>query len=665
MNRGRGHLVAWCVVGLVAQGGGAARAGEPDDTEKAMRAEVAAVGPEAATAWDEANAARDAGELDRAVELYEKVSALAPQLDHPVRRACNVRAGQHRIDDALALCEEALALAPASPYNQSSIALVLADRDRPGDRQRALDLAARAADKRPEDPSIVSGWCQVALMAESRGALDVCAPRLLALDPDGMAGNFFSAILAGEDGNLPAARNHLEQARKAGLPEEDYRRLRDMLAGAEAEAYGSSTGGGSAGAVLRVGAWIGGAWAAGLLLLLAAGWILSRLTLRSANRVGAGGGDSAGHGSAGEQRLRRIYRVVILVSGLWFYLSVPILLVAIVVAGGGLIWLFIEAGRVPIKAVLFIGLIVILTVAAILRGLFVRGQEGELGYRIDLEKNPRFRDLLHDVAHKIGTRPVDAAYLTPNTDMAVTERGGLWKAVSGRTRERCLIMGVGLLDGMREIDLRSVLGHEYGHFRNQDTAGGGFALAVRRSLTLMIIHLARSGAAEWYNPVWWMLRFYHRVYLVVTQGASRLQEVLADRWAVSAYGSEAFIRGYTHVIERSVRFDRHINATLHEVVEEARPLPNLYRYQPAAGDGGDEQAEIAEALAREPTAFDSHPAPSQRLAWARALAVEREPQPDDDRPAWELFADREALEARMTAEVREAIAANHGVAIGG
>ena len=645
---------------------GAARAEEPDATEKAMRDEVAAVGAEAAAAWDEANAAREAGELDRAVELYEKVSALAPQLDHPVRRACNVRATQDRIDDALALCEEALSLAPESPYNQSAIALVLVHRNQAGDRDRALDLAGRAADKRPEDQSILESWCMVGLLAESRGALDRCAPRLLALDPDGLGSNFFTAILAGQDGNLPVARIHLEKARKAGLPDEDYQRLRDMLEGGDGEPDDTSPDTGSAGSVLRTGLWIAGGWAAGLLLLLVAGWILSRLTLRSANRVGAGGGDSAGHGTAGEQTLRRIYRVVILVSGLWFYLSVPILLGSILVAGGGIIWLFIASGHIPIKLVLVIGVVVVVTIGAVVRSLFVRGDDGELGYRVDLDRNPHFKDLLADVAGTVGTRPVDNAYLTPGTDMAVTERGGLWKAVSGQSRERCLIMGAGLLDGMKQIELRSVLAHEYGHFRNQDTAGGGFALAVRRSLVTMIVHLARSGAATWYNPVWWMLRFYLRVYLVVTQGASRLQEVLADRWAVTAYGSDAFVRGYTHVVERSVRFDRHLDATLKEVIEAEQPLPNLYRYQPAGdGDPHGEKSDIDSAMTREPSAFDSHPAPRQRIAWAKALACARDPQPDDDQPVWDLFAEREVLEARMTAEVREAIAANHGVAIAG
>lgn len=411
-----------------------------------------------------------------------------------------------------------------------------------------------------------------------------------------------------------------------------------------------------------------GGWVTFLLILLLAGWILSRLTLRSVERV-ASSGQAAGDGTGRERRLRRIYKAVVFLCGIYFYLSVPILVVSIVGIGGGLIWMLIVAGYVPLKLVVIIAVVVFVTVGAILRGVFVRVREVELGYKVDLEQNPRFGELLATVARVIGTRPVDSAYLTPHTDMAVMERGGLWQSVRGKASERCLIMGVGLLDGMKEVDLRSVLAHEYGHFRNEDTAGGGFALAVRRSLFTMMIRLVESGAASWTNPVWLFLRLYRGVYLVISQGASRLQEVLADRWAIRAYGSKAFIRGYTHVVERSVRFDQHVQRTLHDVIEHERALPNLYHHEPAAAGSGekigaDEEAElIGEAMARQPSPYDSHPPPRQRLAWASAMAVVRAPEPSDDLPAWQLFADRDDLERRMTAEVREAVAEHYGITV--
>jgi Zn-dependent protease with chaperone function len=648
--------------------GGAAAQSSPSvrdaELEATIRADVARAGEEAASLFDKANQARDGGDHATALELYGKVAELAPELDHPRRRACSSLMQLERYGEAVAECEKALALAPDSALSQSALAQALALRNVESDLGRAIGLARRSSAAMPDDTSVMYVWCQTALAAQLT-EWSTCAERLYDLAPDSIEANHMMMLSAASSGDLDRARDHLDRLRAAGLPDDQLKSAAALLDRVEEEIGGIGGSGSMPGLILRgVGIAIG-AWLAGLVLLFAAGWILSRLTMRSADRM-ATSGQASGDGSDGERRLRRIYRVVVLLCGLYFYLSVPVLLASVLVAGGGIIWLFFAIGTIPVKLTLLIVVLVAVSVWAIVRGLFVRGQQqGEPGHPIDLERNPRFRALLVDVAGAIQTKPVDKAYLTPHTDMAVFEQGGLWRSLRGRGSERCLLIGAGLLDGMKQVELRSILGHEYGHFRNQDTAGGGFALAVRRSLIAMIIRLAQSGAAAWYNPSWLFLRAYHRVYLVASQGASRLQEVLADRWAVRAFGSQAFIRGFTHVIERSVRFDRHVQRTLRHVIEQERPLANLYSHEPPE-PGADEPNEadlIRESMEREPGSHDSHPAPRQRLAWAAAMAIDRQPEPDDDRPAWELFEERETLEQRMTADVRDAVAANHGLVI--
>ena len=201
---------------------------------------------------------------------------------------------------------------------------------------------------------------------------------------------------------------------------------------------------------------------------------------------------------------------------------------------------------------------------------------------------------------------------------------------------------------------RAVLAHEYGHFSNRDTAGGGLALAVRRSLLTMAAALAEGGVAHWYNPAWLFLNAFYRVFLRISQGASRLQEVLADRWAALAYGSQAFQDGLRHVIERAIRFNAHANATLQEVVGGAKPLVNLYTFQPATH--GDE-TEIARAVERafqaEPSPYDSHPSPQQRCAWVQSLGVATEPGEEGDPEVWALFSDRSEIEQWMTRRIQD------------
>ncbi len=169
-----------------------------------------------------------------------------------------------------------------------------------------------------------------------------------------------------------------------------------------------------------------------------------------------------------------------------------------------------------------------------------------------------------------------------------------------------------------------VLAHEYGHFHNADTAGGGFALAVRRSLQAMAMHLVANRAASSLNPAWWFVRGFGRAFLGISQGASRLQEILADRWAAFAYGSAAFEVGLRHIIERTVRFDAHVAATLDEVVKAKSALSNLYTFTPSALVPPDAmESEIRKALGRRPTPYDSHPCPEEQTHLGARSRVRR------------------------------------------
>jgi hypothetical protein len=260
---------------------------------------------------------------------------------------------------------------------------------------------------------------------------------------------------------------------------------------------------------------------------------------------------------------------------------------------------------------------------------------------------------------------VDTVYLTPGTEVAVMERGGMLKQLTGKS-ERCLILGVGVLDGMKLSWFKAVLAHEYGHFSNKDTAGGGFAIAVRRSLMTMAESLARGGAAAWYNPAWLFINGFYRVFLRISQGASRLQEVLADRWAAFAYGAEAFEQGLTHVIRQSIKFDFHAQHTLNEVIEQQQPLTNLYTYQPQKKPEPPEiEDAVKEAVHAKPTVYDSHPAPAHRFEWVHALKAKGTGlKPGDDAEVWSVFSNPDQLQREMTTQIRASLAMD-GIAISG
>ncbi len=400
-----------------------------------------------------------------------------------------------------------------------------------------------------------------------------------------------------------------------------------------------------------------GYWFLGFAVLLIAGAILSFVAMRAARKPPVDVSDNA---SGMSTAVRKIYQGVLFLSCAFYYLSIPIVIMLVIAAGGGIIYAFFELGRIPVKLVIGVVVIVGATVVSMIKSLFIRRSDEEPGTKLDLAKHPRLHTLLKNVAKRIGTRPVTNVYLTPGTEVAVMQRG------KGRS-ERCLILGIAALDGLAIRPFKAILGHEYGHFTNRDTAGGAFAMTVRNSLHASAYALAMNGVAKWYNPAWLFLNGFNRVFLRISEGASRVQEVLADRWAAFAYGADAFETGLRHVIERSVRFDAHARATLNEVIKQKQPLSNLYTYQPAEPlREPDMKKAVHDALNRKSSAYDSHPAAAERFEIVRSLPVApRRAEADDEQPAWSLFDNPTELQHAMTVQVRANVAANYGVSITG
>jgi Zn-dependent protease with chaperone function/tetratricopeptide (TPR) repeat protein len=606
--------------------------------------ELRAVNPQAADLFAQANQAREREDHVRARDLYQEVRALVPDSPHPARREAMEELALENRPRALELARAAVALDPSAD-DLSCLAIVLSSGKEATEAEHAeaLDAARRAAGLEPDNFYAQAALAQAAILGNDLENLESAAARMTELAPEEAGGYYFTAIAQASHQEIGKAEESLAEARRKGLPEADYQA---MLQGVrEARPWYSGLGTRAAETVV--------VWAGGLLLLLGLGALLSRATLRAATRMPSQGIGGTGQASGSDLALRRLYKGVLWLSCLYYWLSIPIVSLLVVVIGGGLIYGIFAMGYVPIKLVVIIVAVVFVTLGSIVKSLFVRGRDEDPGLKLAPAEEPRLRDLLHEVAARIGTRPVDNVYLTPGTELAVMERGGMLKQLRGSS-ERCLILGVGVLDGLKIGPFKAILAHEYGHFSNQDTAGGGFALSVRRSLYRMAVHLAQGGAAAWYNPAWLFVIGFQRVFLRISQGASRLQEILADRWAAFAYGPAFFEQGLRHVIRRGILFDAHANATLSEVVEAKAALANLYSYQPAKQpDAVTVASELETALTREPSPYDSHPSPVDRFRWTQALATTARPAPEDDQESWTLFRDREALERKLTGTIRE------------
>lgn len=615
----------------------------PAEFDRRIVAELRARDAAAADRFEKANAARERGDHQTAIDLYGQVREQHPGFTHATRRLAGEMLAVNRRAEAIDLCREAAQVDP-SPLNQAALAglLVSVTDGKPpseSDQKTARAMCESLVRFAGDDLGVQQLCAPVAFSTGDVASAIAAAANLERLAPDELQTAFYAAVAHATQGEFLRADLDLRRARERGLPEGEFLRLR----GAFHDAWPIW---------LTVSYWTASGvagWLVVAALLLVAGLLLSRATLAEAQRIA--GAQPAGPGSQGGRLLRGVYTVVLGIAGTAYFLSLPLLLAVVLLVGGGLLAAILAVGHIPIKFVLLLIVMIGATCWSILKSLVLLSRDEEPGLRVDLAEHPRLTATLEEVAEQIGTRPVDSVYLLPGTQFAVMERGGLLGRFKGRS-ERCLLIGVGVLEGFRLRPFKAVLAHEYGHFVNKDTAGGRFSLAVRRSIHRMAQSLAQSGAASWLNPAWLFLVAFGRLFQRISQGASRLQEVMADRWAVVAYGAQPFCDGLRHVIERSVRFDAHVGAALAELQERQTAPANLYAYNPASEPSEVEvQPAVDDALNASPSPYDSHPSPKQRFEWARLVGGPGAVVESGSEDAWALFADRGSVEVAMTRRV--------------
>jgi len=607
-----------------------ARAEPSEDFERKLETELREKDPSLVEVFSRANEARTKEDHATAEKLYAEVFEKAPSFVHAERRRCGELAALGQRAAALELCRDALKREESSP-NLGALASLLAsapkdEKPSVSELEEAYNLLERAQSLDPTDAHVALAQCQVAIPRQSVAELRTCTSRLDELAPKEPSTAWYGWIYAMSRENFGEAESQIERARKNGAPAAMVAHMQNATE--EARPWTDRA--------LYWGIRILGGWLLLSLVLVGLGGALSKVTLRTAENWTP---DSARKGAS----LRAVYRGVLVVCSLLYYASLPLVLLAVIALAGGLVYGMFAIGYVPIKLGIIAVLMVFATIIAIAKSLTFRPSDEAPGIGVDLATEPELRATLEEVAQQIGTRSVDTVYMTPDTNLAVFERKG----------ERCLVLGAGVLEGMPLEAFKAILAHEYGHFSNRDTAGGGFALSVRRSLLAFVVGLAESGHATPWNPAWWFATGFYRIFLRISQGASRLQEILADRRAAEAYGGHAFATGLKHVITCDLHFEKHVSDKIQYALDRREPLAQLW--SPLANRETSEK-DLEEALKREPSPYDSHPSPSDRIRWVDQLTGSATHAPSEGKDAWSLFQRREHHEREVTLFVYQRLA---------
>lgn len=626
--------------------------------EKQIHEQLENIAPEAVAYFTKATQAMDSGDNDMALESYKRVLEYAPDFVPALRRMSYVVADS---GEALRLARRAYEL-DGHYYNTQSVvrALLLQEQVKASE---ATQYAKLLLEQAPDDVGALVWVCQAALQLEKNDLLKQAVANLKRSAPDELATHYFAGLEAAIDERWNESEREILKARELGLSAEAAQQLLEK-AGISSHARRWRmlfySGYGLAG------------WTIGLLMLFAFGMLLSQLTLAAIEK---GSSRVQTTEKGGMALMRRIYATVLGLTSAYFYISIPVVLVLVVALGGSAIYGLFMLGHIPVKIVFIIAAVVCVTVYGMIKSLFIRVKDKDPGPRLMPEDAPSFFEALREVAARIEAPMVDSVFIVQDASAAVFERGSFWKRLSGKT-EKCLILGLGLLNGLTQLQLKSILAHEFGHISNRDTAGGSVALHVRRSIFASAKAMAEGGAAAWYNPAWLFINAFYRIFLRVSQGASRLQEVLADQWAALAYGSRSFAKGLRHAIKRSIEYDMICDLEINQAIQDRRHLKNLYALevpgQWPAGAGQDRDKEndeagrdqtepdptplekvaaaLEEAMNEKTSPFASHPAPMQRIRWVEALHNVAQVE-DDGRPAWGLLENAQVLQDTMTGQI--------------
>lgn len=384
------------------------------------------------------------------------------------------------------------------------------------------------------------------------------------------------------------------------------------------------------------------AWAVGLASLFFAGRYFSQKTLAMIEKLNA-----QTRTTPQEAEWRARYRTLIDVAAWYYYLTLPALTCTLLLVVGGTLFFFLWLGRLPLKfsVLLIAGAAVVL--ARMLSSLFVRISLPEYGRVLKPADAPGLFQLVQEVAQTVGTRPVNEIRLLPASECAVYEEGSAREKAADKGK-RILLLGAALIPGMRLNALRAVLAHEYGHFFHRDTAGGEVALGMRYRLREFLLALEGDGGTN-AGLTAHVIIFYLFVFNRISFGASRLQEVLADRIAVSCYGAAAFREGLTHAIRRSLEFDTNLDQRLRTAAQYNLTVENLYgaHLHNTQTTPPELAAALTEILNQPTTPDDSHPSPAERFRLAARIPCRRPLPPDGW--VWDLFADHGKLFGDMSA----------------
>ncbi|MBA2949068.1 M48 family metalloprotease [Streptomyces himalayensis] len=184
----------------------------------------------------------------------------------------------------------------------------------------------------------------------------------------------------------------------------------------------------------------------------------------------------------------RALRALVLLAGFQL-LSLVLLAVLLAADWAAVVW-------APASITLKVWIVSAVLAIPVVRGMFMLRtpkDEGQPGVRLSESGEPRLWALVRGLADASGTRGPDEIVLTGDVNAAVSERARLLGLLPGPRR---LYLGLPLLTGLSEAQLKAVIAHEYGHFTGGDTRLAALVVRGRVQITRTIAHFHEKADSK-------------------------------------------------------------------------------------------------------------------------------------------------------------------------
>jgi Zn-dependent protease with chaperone function len=291
-----------------------------------------------------------------------------------------------------------------------------------------------------------------------------------------------------------------------------------------------------------------------------------------------------------------------------------------------------------------------------------------LGRPLDREDAPELWRLVDDVATRADVSPPDRIVAGLDLNFFVTEAAV--QCPGAELTGRVLFVSLPLSRILSREELGSVIGHELGHFKGQDTEFSRRFYPVYRGTTNALEALADTDAGLLGGialiPASAVLVFLLESFAVAANTIGRERELAADAVGAVVAGATTTASALTKVHA----FTRHwepVHQAMVDAVMQRAPLENLsarFAATVAAEANATALVGLDEARLRHP--MDSHPTLAARLEHLGVtLADVHDPALDvtPARAAIHLIRDAEKIESELSAAGQQLVAHSLGVAV--